>query len=320
MAPKPSHNVSDAAASKGVLSTDELTQLRALAVERLCSSSFQTSYLHAKNNLSLSDMKGFAAHQPALRQLMEPLVVALSEEVLGLRTIPQIATSGDVDAYAAPREQALKKLADYIQLHWKELWQNATPPFAKKDTGMYLEELSNMVVHHLVYPPYTIPIDTKLAMYDRALKHAFDAPFHHATLATSDLMRDDALIETIEDALRGLSDERLRSRQTHTVKLADASIIFGEKNKPTYAAERDWHHSIQSAVWSVKGLDTNDIPTDVYDVFAELEARIGTNQAGTLGAAICQRFIDSLDKAINRFEKTHHLMEPFYYKGQTPSF
>lgn len=319
MAKKPSTRIAAGTAARPThpIAVTERDMFRRLAIDAICAAPFHTAYAHAPTDQTLRDAPHFAHHKAAIEALLMPLIDAMADQVCGMRPLPDIVTGQDIEAHIQPVQNAQDALHDYLQQHWGDLWQQTVPPFAASDITLYFEEQANSAIHHLIFPPYTIPLTTKLNMFDRAIRHTLNAPFNNAPFKNSALAQDGDLMEMMEEVFRNYSDERFRSSQDRSRMYPAPKIVYGKKDWATFENERDWHHNIRAAVSANKHNGTTH-PFDAYDLFAALEARIGTEDAATLGAELCCRFIGSIDTAITRFESIHHLDKPYHYKGQTP--
>lgn len=307
MSKKPSTQISHAT-RQGRISEPARHQLRQMAMEQFYASPLDDGKSRALNESPDWD---------TIRPLIEPHLRTRIDHEIGLWTNEIIA--GEYNEYST-RLYYTNALHSAIGQQWSALWNELQGLKPDTPSSSEIDETIEGIVHTLCYPPFTIPVNAALSMYDRALQAAIKTPYEGGTFKDSPLMHDTALIDIMESALREVSDGQLQSCQRIGRSLAPADIVRGVKYRTTFAQERDYHHAKSNAMSKIRKLPGDCTPPepDLYDLFAELETRIGTDAAAKLGAALYERFTESMDRSLERFKKAHHLDEPFHYQGKVP--
>lgn len=241
-----------------------------------------------------------------IRTHMCAYVRSLAEEMLGLRP----KGSDHTHQMEATFYQALKDC-------WPHLWLSPLRPATPHQL-----DLHSAAQYHLaraLYPPYTLPPAVKSDMLDEACAHVMNLlqsetlpPAQQALMANND-----HFLNLLDDALRGLANVHFAASQDRQPAQHD-DIVHGQRARWSFRAERDQHHRHRTTLRLPPGHTAPHYPADPYDLFAYLEDKLGTTDAGALGKHICEGFLGALDQATQRFERVHHLDEPFYHRGKMP--
>lgn len=205
-----------------------------------------------------------------------------------------------------------QKLHSLLKQNWLELWRGHRRPRPDIPSRSELEGAMYFVVHYLLYPSYTIPVVEKLAVFGDAYAKALQDGQAQAC------MQDAQMADVIEDALRGLADQYFAASQSRN-KVQHEPIVMGQKQQLTYADERQRQQRVRMPLRVAAAPVGEPPPADMYDFYAELEARMGTEKAAAVGVGMCGRFIAAMQQSIAKFERDHKLDQAFYYEGRLPA-
>lgn len=301
--------------TQGLLSAADMQQAITMATHNLLHQPLHSRYSRADNDTALAQAPGYGADAKTIEEAAEAAMAASIAQAL------QLHAGAITDAVQCAKEKTQNDWCALMGTCWQDLWpatSGVTAPCTRKNLKMQMEERLEDAAYEVLFPRFTIPLHEKTAMYEKALKTAFDASYRGKKLKDNPLMEDGPLIEVIETAFHHMASDYFKSAQERTVRAAPRQVHRAGPNL-TYEGAREKAHAITQAIRKTRNLpEPHEPQPDIYDIYAELEARIGTIKAGELGEALCLRFEQSVNHALDTYISRHRLNVPFYHHGHTP--